>query len=114
MDADELHHGITLLNAEQFFEAHEVLEDVWRAAPASEKTYLQGLVQIAVALHHYTHGNLVGARSVLARAHRNLREAPAAFRGLDIAELRHLLAACEQDLQRGDIILNLPKVRFSG
>ena len=29
-------HGIQLLNQERYFEAHEVLEDLWRAAPTHE------------------------------------------------------------------------------
>ena len=31
MDAAKFQHGIKLFNAGSFFEAHEVLEDVWRA-----------------------------------------------------------------------------------
>ncbi|MGE0407317.1 MAG: DUF309 domain-containing protein, partial [Candidatus Korobacteraceae bacterium] len=33
MDHDGLRHGITLFNRGEFYDAHEVLEDVWRAAP---------------------------------------------------------------------------------
>ncbi|HXY03984.1 MAG TPA: DUF309 domain-containing protein, partial [Terriglobales bacterium] len=64
--------GIVLFNQGHFFEAHEVLEDVWRAAPAQEKKFLQGLVQLAVAFHHHSTGNCVGMRSVMERGIRNL------------------------------------------
>src|SRR5947209_20294512 len=63
--------GIKLFNSAEFFEAHEVLEDVWRAAPAAEKRFLQGLIQVAVALHHHSKGNRTGARSLLAREQHN-------------------------------------------
>ena len=53
--------GIALFNHGEFFEAHEVLEDVWRAAPPGEKKFLQGLIQVAVSFHHRSTGNLIGA-----------------------------------------------------
>jgi hypothetical protein len=86
----ELLSGIALFNSGRFFDAHEVLEDVWRLVPrdSPSKVHFQGLVQVAVAFHHQTTGNLVGARSVLARALRNLRGADATFPQLDLARLR--------------------------
>ena len=41
--------GVELLNRGEFYDAHEVLEDVWRAAPEPERRFLQGLMQVAVA-----------------------------------------------------------------
>jgi predicted metal-dependent hydrolase len=72
MDRDGFARGIQLFNKAEFFEAHEVLEDVWRAASLPEKKFLQGIIQIAVALHHYSRGNQVGAQSLMRRAVRNL------------------------------------------
>lgn len=80
-------HGISLLNQQHFFEAHEVLEDVWRDAPAPERKFLQGLIQVAVAFHHYSRGNRIGFRSLLERAIRNLSSYPAQHAGLDLAAL---------------------------
>ena len=37
VDAARFIEGIKLFNSAEFFEAHEVLEDVWRGAPAAEK-----------------------------------------------------------------------------
>src|SRR5438874_12872865 len=72
VDSARFREGIKLFNSGEFFEAHEVLEDVWCAAPAAEKRFLQGLIQVAVALHHHSKENRVGARSLLARARCNL------------------------------------------
>src|SRR5579864_180719 len=79
--------GIVLFNSAEFFEAHEVLEDVWRAAPERERKFLQGLIQVAVALHHHSRGNLVGCRSLLDRARRNLGTYPAEYGGVDLGGL---------------------------
>jgi predicted metal-dependent hydrolase len=88
-DAD-FRKGLHLFNDAHFFEAHEALEDAWRVVPpdTSFKLHVQGLVQLAVAFHHQSTGNLVGARSVLARALRNLRGGEATFPKLDLARLR--------------------------
>jgi len=83
--------GIQLFNSRDFFAAHEVLEDVWREAHNPEKKFLQALIQIAVALHHYSQGNHVGARSLLTRAHRNLENYPGRFGGVDLLLLRRSL-----------------------
>ena len=95
MNDDAYRQGIKLFNHREFFEAHEVLEDVWRAAHLNgpEKKFLQALIQIAVGLHHHSRGNLTGARSLLARATRNLGKYPEAFGGINLVPLRESLLA---------------------
>jgi predicted metal-dependent hydrolase len=91
---EELGKGIDLFNRAQFFEAHEVLEDVWRSLPRDHaaRLHMQGMVQLAVAFHHESTGNAVGARSVLERAMRNLNGAHSSFPQLDLGRLRSELA----------------------
>src|SRR6266576_4749753 len=86
------HSGVELFNCGRFFEAHEVLEDLWRVAIDPERKYLQGLVQVAVALHHHSRGNLIGCRSLLARAERNLRPYLPEYGGINVATLLNCLA----------------------
>ena len=92
--------GLALLNAGSFFEAHEALEDVWReSTPGTPlRRHLQGLVQVAVAFHHQSRANLVGARSVLERAVRNLNGAEDSFPDLDLDRLRADLANWQRHL----------------
>jgi predicted metal-dependent hydrolase len=82
--------GLALFNSAHFFDAHEALEDVWREAPRHShlRRHLQGLVQLAVAFHHQSTGNLVGARSVLERALRNVEGAEESFPEIDWERLR--------------------------
>jgi predicted metal-dependent hydrolase len=82
--------GVDLFNRGHFFDAHEVLEDLWRAVPRLDRSrrHFQGLVQLAVAFHHQTTGNLVGAQSVLERGLRNLDGADRTFPQLDLDRLR--------------------------
>ena len=99
-DRTGLTHGIDLFNRAHFYDAHEVLEDVWRPSPRGSdlRRHLQGLVQLAVALHHESRGNFVGARSVLDRGLRNLEGAEDSFPELDLARLRTELADWQRHL----------------
>jgi predicted metal-dependent hydrolase len=90
MQQDPWRGGLALFNSGRFFDAHEALEDVWREAPNPSRLrrHLQGLVQLAVAFHHQSTGNLVGAQSVLERALRNLAGAKESFPEVDWKGLR--------------------------
>lgn len=58
-----------LWNAEEFYSAHEVLEDVWEHVKDKEKRgCYQGLIRFAIALHHYKSGEPSRARNVLRKA----------------------------------------------
>jgi predicted metal-dependent hydrolase len=83
-----LRRGIDLFNAGRFYEAHEVLEDVWRESIGQRKQFLQGLVQLAVGFHHYTTDNVIGAQSVLKRGISNLAVYPDECEGINIRALR--------------------------
>ncbi len=111
MDGETFHRGLELFNAERFFDAHEVWEDVWRAAPAEEKLFLQGLIPIAVALHHHSRGNRVGAQSLLARARQNLETYPDSYAGVNLASVRAAVIQCEHSLRAG---APLPPITITG
>lgn len=103
-------HGIVLFNQGKFFDAHEVLEDVWRAAPYEEKKIWQGLVQVAVALHHHSTGNRVGMRSVLLRAMKNLAGHPRNFHGIQVSRLLKSLALWLEAFDNDQPLPSLPQI----
>lgn len=85
----DFNSGLDLFNRAQFFEAHEALEDAWRSVAREPlRRHIQGIVQLAVAFHHESTGNHVGARSVLERGLGNLSGADSSFPDLDFEQLR--------------------------
>ena len=112
MDINEIARGISLFNQAEFFEAHEVWEDVWRSAPAHDKKFLQGLVQVAVAFHHYSTGNVVGMRSVMERAMRNLAGHPQHTEYIQLSPLLHSLAQWREAMDSGKPHPPLPRIEF--
>ena len=110
MEFEQYRDGVELFNRAEFFEAHEALEDVWRAAPLAEKKFLQGLIQVAVALHHFGNGNMAGARSVLRRAFRNISLYPEGFGGIDSASLLRSISEWQHALDDGTAAPALPTI----
>jgi predicted metal-dependent hydrolase len=76
--------GLEEFNTERFFEAHEVWEEVWLGSAEPEKRFLQGIIQIAAAFHHYQRGNLLGTRSLLEAGLNRLRDFPADQGGISL------------------------------
>jgi RimJ/RimL family protein N-acetyltransferase/predicted metal-dependent hydrolase len=84
----DLHEGLRCFHSGAFFEAHEHWESVWLTAQEPEKTFLQGLIQVAAAFHHFQRGNYAGTTSLLRSALRRLDAYPEAFAGVVVAPLR--------------------------
>jgi uncharacterized protein len=84
----ELAEGLRLYNAAEYFVAHEAWESVWLTAPEPEKAFLQGLIQVTAAFHHFQRGNFIGARRTFEKALRRLDPLPAGFGGIAVAQLR--------------------------
>lgn len=110
MDLDLYLRAVDYFNRADFFEAHETWEDIWRAAAGPEKRYLQGLIQIAVALHHHSTGNVAGARSLLKRGCKNLDGCPEIFCGVRLPPLLRSLEQWQTALAEGKPVPALPKL----
>jgi predicted metal-dependent hydrolase len=82
-----LARGLELIRSAEFFAAHEVLEDAWRAAEPAERDFYQGLVHVAVAWYQAGRGNRVGCERQLEKAARRLAPYAPAHLGLDVAAL---------------------------
>jgi predicted metal-dependent hydrolase len=78
--------GARLLLDGRPFQAHEVFEDAWKAAPEPDRDLWRGLAQIAVGLTHARRGNPRGAITLLRRGAVNVRgysRKPAPY-GIDV------------------------------
>jgi uncharacterized protein len=98
-ERDPFERGIAYFNAREFFKAHEAWEELWLHAPAAEKPFLQGIIQIAAGFHHFARGNPRGASSLLAAGIRKISHYPGAHRGIDVARLQREAQAWIDGLQ---------------
>ena len=76
--------GIELFNRGEFFEAHEVWEELWMECPSAERRFFQALIQAAVALHHLERGNRAGAARLFRSGRAYMEPFRPAHRGLDV------------------------------
>jgi predicted metal-dependent hydrolase len=99
--ADPYKTGLEHIRAGRFFEAHEELELVWRAAPAEERDFYQGLVHVAVAWYQAGRGRPVATARQLEKAIRRLEAYEPEHLGVDVAALRAQLAELLETLDLG-------------
>jgi predicted metal-dependent hydrolase len=57
--------GIREFNRRDWFECHETVENLWVGSEGEVRDFYQGIIQVAVALHHWQSGNFGGAVSLL-------------------------------------------------
>jgi predicted metal-dependent hydrolase len=80
--------GVAQFNAREFFEAHETWEEIWLHSPEPEKTFLQGIIQISAAFHHYGRGNMAGTLSLLVAGLRRVSKFGEEHNGIALEPLR--------------------------
>jgi len=76
--------GIDHFNREEFFEAHEVWEDVWNDCEPETRRFYQALIQAAVSLYHGLRGNETGARRLFHSGRRYMQPYRPIYLGLHI------------------------------
>ena len=86
--------GVLLFNAQDYFEAHEVWEDLWAESHGEERRFYQGLIQAAVGLCHFGNGNLGGAVKLYRSSGDYLERCGSPLLGLDVAAFRERMERC--------------------
>ena len=79
--------AIRQFNARDWYECHETLEDLWVGKEGEVRNFLQGVLQIAVALHHWRNGNYGGAVSLLTGGVNYLKRVSDTCLWVDVAQL---------------------------
>jgi len=80
--------AIALFNAERFWEAHEVLESLWRVEEGDEKKLLQGLILVCAAFVHLQKDEPDVALGVARRGLPLLRWSGASYYSVDVSDVR--------------------------
>jgi len=86
--------GIQYFNECEFFEAHEVWEDLWTEYQGPSRKFYQGLIQVAVCLHHFGNSNIRGARKLYNSSRAYLDPYRPVHQSLDLDKLFVDLEAC--------------------
>lgn len=83
----EFWQGVEEFNQGEFYACHDTLEALWIEALEPEKTFYQGILQIAVALYHLGNHNLRGATILMGEGSNRLRRYDPSFGEIDVSDL---------------------------
>ena len=93
--------GVELFNAAAWYEAHDVLEELWHETADPDRRVLQGLIQVAVAHVHLERNNSKGATILLGEGLGRLNEIDCPDFGLDLQQFRASVIRRLSVLQQG-------------
>ena len=102
--------GLEAIRAGRYFEAHEELEEAWRAAPAEERDFFQGLVHVAVAWYQAGRGRPVATGRQLEKAERRLTPFAPAHRGVDVEGVLRQVETAREQVAEGSLELDRPRI----
>ena len=92
--------GVELFNQGEYFEAHELLEEAWRAERRPVREFYRVVLQAAVAYYKISQGNYNGALKMIARLRRWAQPFPPCCQGLALAALLADIDRVESELLR--------------
>ena len=95
---EQYREGLRLFNEEDFFECHEVFEELWSESKGDDKRFLQGLIQAAVALFHFGNENFGGAKKLYNAARDKLTPLGDEYMGIALARFLADFESCFQEL----------------
>ncbi len=123
----EFGKAIEQFNQTEFYACHDTLEAIWMDAIHPDKTFYQGILQIAVGLYHLSHANWRGAVILLGEGISRLRDFQPHYADIDVERLIQdsatLLKALQiagaeaiekiaQEMQEHRSPLQLPKIQM--
>jgi predicted metal-dependent hydrolase len=98
MDSDLLERftkGINKFNNGEFFECHDILEDIWFEIRGKERNFYQGLIHLAVGFYHLLYReNPKGALSQLNKGTAKLSPYKPEYHGVELNELLEKVSVC--------------------
>ncbi len=94
--------GVRYFNECDFYEAHEIWEELWADHQGPSRRFYQGLIQVAVCLHHFGNGNTRGARKLYFTSRQYLEEYRPHHEGIDLERLFGELARCCEGIVQTD------------
>lgn len=91
--------GLKLFNKGEYFECHEVIEDLWLETPSSDphRDLYKGVIQAAAAIYQFDRGILTGAKGLYRTSVEYLEMYRPEALGLNVDKLLTQLRDWEQD-----------------
>ena len=92
--------GLQAYEEKDFFEAHELWEELWSEYYLADRTLIQGLIQLAVSFVHLGNGNLNGAKSLLNKSAEKFSSFSGVHRGINIDNLKKQIMEIKNEYEQ--------------
>jgi predicted metal-dependent hydrolase len=106
----DVHHLVAFVgcfNQQLFYEAHEVLEELWLPnRQGFDGPFYKGLIQLAGAFVHVQKKRLGPAAALLSLAQSNLKNYPSSHHGFDVLHTKALIEECELEIKEVRLNIN--------
>lgn len=79
---DEYYEFFKKFNEGEYYECHDLLEEIWMTDKRNK--FLQGMLQVAVAIYHFQNGNIYGSRALFQSAYQYLQPYRPKYWDLDL------------------------------
>jgi hypothetical protein len=100
--------AIHLFNHQDWYAAHDAFEELWHEAEGDLRSFLHGMIQVAVAEYHYGNGNLHGATLLMAEGLHHFDSLDFGPGCLPLQPLRQLVMQRLSALHQGLPLSDLP------
>jgi len=96
-----------LFNQQKFYEAHDVLEDLWLPdRKGANGDFYKGLIQLAGAFVHLQKNRLRPSAALFKLARANLKKYPAAHERLNLVAVQQLIGGWLWQLEQDEFTVN--------
>ena len=105
--------GIDLFNAEDFFECHEVLEELWTFSQQPDRWFLQSLIHFAVGFYHARRDNRNGAMRQLRKGLRKIDGYLPNWDGVETGRIADAVRVRLNAIEAGHAVNDFPRIVLS-
>ncbi|HTX17545.1 MAG TPA: DUF309 domain-containing protein [Bacteroidota bacterium] len=93
-EEEKFAQGVALFNSRDFFDCHDVIEEIWMERRGKDRTFFQGIIHVAVGFYHLDNGNFRGSKSQLSKGVAKLEQYRPAYFGVELADFLGRTARC--------------------
>lgn len=105
--------GIDLFNRQEFFECHEVFEELWTFSQQPDRWFLQALIHFAVGFYHAGRSNPTGATRQLRKGLRKIQGYLPQWDGVQTGKIAHEVEQRLREIEAGGAVATYPQIVMS-
>ena len=92
--------GLRQYKLMDYYESHEVWEELWSDYYLKDRKFIQGLIQLSVSFVHLGNGNMIGANNLLKKSKEKFFQFSGIHRGIDISILLNEIENVELEYKK--------------